>query len=144
MATSVTGVMASNIMGQPLAGADICGYEGDADQDLCTRWYTIGAFYPFSRNHNSIKSTAQEPYMFDAIQPNYIVKYTGLEIIRWAMNMKMSLIRYYYTGLSEVQRNGGAFYKPLFFEFPDDPDAYHHQVRNVMLGSSLKLGIIPD
>lgn len=98
MAYSVTGVMLSNIMGQPMAGADICGYRGDASMELCARWYTVGAFYPFSRNHNSLEATAQEPYMWaDTIIPHYIVKYTGLDIIKWAMDTKMSLIRYYYT-----------------------------------------------
>jgi len=53
MAYSVTGIMLSNINGIPLAGADICGFIGDTNADLCARWYTVGAFYPFSRNHNA-------------------------------------------------------------------------------------------
>jgi len=144
LAYSVTGVMAANIAGTPLAGADICGYNGDVTPELCARWYTVGSFYPFSRNHNHRDSIAQEPYEFEGRIPHYPVHYSYLDIMRWAMWNKMSLIRYYYSEMSHVQRYGGAFFKPLFFEFPDDPEAYGHQVRNVMLGSHLKLGIIPD
>jgi alpha-glucosidase (family GH31 glycosyl hydrolase) len=52
MGHSVIGTMAHNIAGIPLTGADICGSIGDTNAELCARWYTVGAFYPFSRNHN--------------------------------------------------------------------------------------------
>jgi len=145
LAYSVTGVMSQNIMGTPLSGADICGFNGNTTADLCARWYTVGAFYPFSRNNNHRDSVSQEPYEFNQTVPHHIVQYAYVDVMRWAMINKMSLIRYYYSEMSHVQRYGGAFFKPLFFDFPNDgPDVYAHQVRNVMLGNHLKLGIIPD
>jgi alpha-glucosidase (family GH31 glycosyl hydrolase) len=52
------------------------------------------------------------------------------------------LIRYYYSNLFKISNEGsGTFYKPLFFEFPDDDTAYSNVGYNVMLGSGLKLSI---
>jgi len=144
MSYSVTGVMMQNIVGIPMAGADICGYEGDTSADLCARWYTVGAFYPFSRNHNSKAAVAQEPYadMFNALYGK--TAFTYKQIISNSMHNKMSLVRYYYTEINMVQKTGGTFFKPLFFDYPNDAGAYNHQVRNVMLGESIKLGILAD
>jgi alpha-glucosidase (family GH31 glycosyl hydrolase) len=64
MGYSVTGVMAHNIAGIQLAGSDICGFLGDTNPELCARWYIVGAFYTFSRNHNAWDNKPQEPWEF--------------------------------------------------------------------------------
>jgi len=61
--------------------------------------------------------------------------------MRGAMRTKYSLINYYYTEMSLLHETGGAFYKPVFFEFPDDNMAYMDQTNNVMLGKALKLSV---
>lgn len=58
---------------------------------------------------------------------------------------KYSLLRYYYTHmylLSTDEATTGTFYKPVFFEFPNEKAAYTaNPTENVMLGPSLKLSI---
>lgn len=63
MGLSVTGIMLMNMFGIPVSGADICGFMENTSPELCARWHMVGAFYPFSRNHNTIHTIDQEPYV---------------------------------------------------------------------------------
>ena len=56
MGYSIIGLMAQNMMGIQLTGSEVCGFNGNATAELCARWYVLGAFYPFSRNHNAYSS----------------------------------------------------------------------------------------
>ena len=77
---------------------------------------------------------AQEPYVYN--KPTMIAMTN-------AIKLKYSLIRYYYSELFILSlRGSGTFYKPLFFEFPEDDDASLANVNyNIMLGSALKVSI---
>ena len=142
MGYSVTGVMMHNIIGIPLAGADICGFIGDTTPELCARWHVVGAFYPFSRNHNTNDAIDQAPWDFQGFyegQTRYI------DIMRNAIQSKYCFIKYYYTALSLMsQGEESAFYKPVFFEFPNDNAAYNDPEYNIMLGSALKLSVLSN
>jgi alpha-glucosidase (family GH31 glycosyl hydrolase) len=62
-----------------------------------------------------------------------------------AIRLKYSLVRYYYTSLFDISTKGtGTFYKPLFFEFPEDNKAFASIEFNPMLGSALKLSMNPE
>ena len=52
MRLSIIRAMYFNMYGIPHVGADICGFNYDAEWELCGRWMQLGAFYPFMRNHN--------------------------------------------------------------------------------------------
>ena len=142
MGYSVISQMMMGIFGIPFYGSDICGFIGSTTPELCARWYVVGSFYTFSRNHNDINSYAQEPYLFNQ---EYVKGITYTDIMRIAMRTKYCLLRYYYTNLFTLSMNGGGpFYKPLFFEFPDDPETYTDFENNVMLGSALKLSVLAN
>lgn len=122
MGYSVTGLMAHNIMGIPMAGSDICGFIGDTTPELCARWYMLGAFYTWSRNHNNWGQIPQEPYVFAKDVYETEISYT--DIIKKAMYNKFHLIRYYYSELMQVHMNGGSFIRPLYFDFDSDPNTF--------------------
>jgi len=132
---SITGILSMNIFGINFSGSDICGFIGYADPNLCQRWTIVGAFYPFARNHDEINDAGQEPYRYSKeIQAN----------MRNAIRWRYALLRYYYTQLYLVSQNGGTFWKPLFFEFPQEPHAYDDIERNIMIGPALKFSTMID
>lgn len=48
----------SGVFGIPFSGSDICGFGGNTFNELCARWYVVGSYQPFSRNHNGWDSIA--------------------------------------------------------------------------------------
>jgi alpha-glucosidase (family GH31 glycosyl hydrolase) len=80
--------MNMNFYGVPFTGSDICGFMSDTNEDLCEKWTVVGAFYPFSRNHNALGSINQEPYFWSE---------QTTKNMKQAIQMKYSILRYYYT-----------------------------------------------
>ena len=117
-----------NMFGMPFVGADICGFGGNTTAELCTRWMQLGAFYPFSRNHNAIGSISQEPYVFGD---------DTTRRCRFALNIRYTLLPYLYTLLANASANGSSVARPLFFEFPDDLNTWTQSESQFMWGSAL-------
>ena len=132
---SISGIFNYNIYGVPMTGADICGFHGKSNDALCARWHILGAFYPFSRNHNEINMNSQEPWAFSHLRGR---SYT-LTAAKLAIPMKYSLMRYFYTQIMLISLGKrGSFFKPLFFEFPNDLKAYNKLIieTHIMVGDA--------
>ncbi|CAK1586499.1 unnamed protein product [Parnassius mnemosyne] len=108
---SIPELLSFSIFGIPMMGTDICGFRGNTTVELCKRWMQVGAFYPFSRNHNSDTSMPQDPVSM------------GPEVVaasRTALRMRYSLLPYYYTLFWKAHMHGDLVARPLLFEDPSD------------------------
>ena len=131
MKNSLDGIFQFVIYGIPMTGDDICGFFGESYGTLCNRWYNLGVFYPFSRNHNS-GNQDQFPWSFndDNILNNIIQ----------AINYRYMLLRYIYSHLFSSSLNEKVgFFNPVFFSFPNDPESYNNINEKVMIGDSFIL-----
>lgn len=116
-----------NLFGVPLIGADICGFNGNTTEELCARWSSLGAFYPFSRNHNTDDAIPQDPVAL------------GLQVVaaaKQALEWKYSLLPVLYTLFFRAHTDGQTVVRPLFFEYPTDAVSYETETQ-FMWGSSL-------
>jgi len=128
MQLSIAGIYNQQLMGFAHSGADICGFLGNTTEELCARWMQIGAFYPFSRNHNCQEMIDQEPYALgDRV----------ISASRNAIRQKYSLLRYYYSKMFDLSINGGTLFRPIFFEFPLDYLAQKYSDFSFMIGEAI-------
>ncbi|KAL3981836.1 Glycosyl hydrolases 31 family protein [Acanthocheilonema viteae] len=125
---SIIGIQEFNLFGMPYIGADICGFNGETTEELCLRWQQLGAFYPFSRNHNEKGVTSQDPSRWP-------------DVARATRNA--NLFRYYYLPylyslLFDVSLYGGTVIRPVFFEFTSDSET-HDLGEQFMWGNAMMI-----
>lgn len=127
MHQSIAGLITMGFFGIPHVGADICGFAGNTTKELCTRWIQLGAFYPFSRDHNALGMIPQEPYVF------------GTDVAKIAsdvIKLKYTLLPYYYTLHYHAHMQGDPVARSLFYEFPQDVTTVENDLQ-LMIGSAL-------
>ncbi|XP_019358783.1 PREDICTED: sucrase-isomaltase, intestinal [Gavialis gangeticus] len=110
---AIPGMLEFNLFGMPYIGADICGFIYDTTEELCTRWMQVGAFYPFSRNHNAEYNKPQDPAAFGA--DSLLVRTS-----RHYLNIRYTLLPYLYTLFYKAHTQGGTVVRPLLHEFYSD------------------------
>ena len=120
------------LSGVPFVGCDIGGFIGTPSPELLVRWYQIGVFVPFCRNHTNKRSYDQEPWMFGDYYK---------DIIRRYLKLRYRLIPYLYTCFYEHWKKGYPIMRPLLFEFQDDRNTYNIQ-DEFLVGDSLLIAPI--
>uniref|UniRef100_A0A7N8WI38 alpha-glucosidase n=1 Tax=Mastacembelus armatus TaxID=205130 RepID=A0A7N8WI38_9TELE len=98
-------------LGSHFTGADICGFFNTAEYEMCLRWMQLGAFYPYSRNHNGKGNPRQDPVSWNS---------TFTEVSRDVLNIRYTLLPYLYTLMFESHTKGNTVIRPLLHEFVND------------------------
>ncbi|XP_060780036.1 sucrase-isomaltase, intestinal isoform X2 [Neoarius graeffei] len=111
---AIPGLLEFNIFGVPYIGADICGFFDDTTEELCTRWMQVGAFYPFSRNHNAQGYKPQDPAFFGA--NSVLVKSS-----KHYLSIRYTLLPFLYTLFYRAYISGDTVVRPIMHEFYSDP-----------------------
>ncbi|XP_076305653.1 lysosomal alpha-glucosidase-like [Tachypleus tridentatus] len=115
MRWSIPSILNFNMFGIPMMGSDICGFNGNTTEELCARWSALGAFYPFSRNHNSDGQIEQDPV---ALGPLVVTA------ARNALTTRYYLLPFLYTLFFRSHTAAETVVRPLFFEYPEDKNTY--------------------
>ena len=68
---------------------------------MCCRWMQLGAFYPFSRNHNTDDAIDQDPVSLGPMVT---------ESARIAMSARYKLLPFFYTQVASLFRKHWPFY----------------------------------
>ncbi|CAJ0887207.1 10572_t:CDS:10 [Entrophospora sp. SA101] len=77
---SIPGILNFQLFGVPMVGADICGFDGPTNEELCLRWMQLG----------------QEPYIWSSVK----------KTSRKYLSIRYSLLPYIYTLFYENNKHG--------------------------------------
>ena len=95
------------------SGADLCGFSSDTTPDLALRWLEFGLLTPLMRNHSAVGTRMQEYYRFPEVLP----------AVRNMIRLRYALLPYLYSESMKAALENTSYFRPLAFDYPDDPDA---------------------
>ncbi|MFC5450699.1 glycoside hydrolase family 31 protein [Paenibacillus aestuarii] len=121
-------ILGLGLSGVANQGCDIGGFFGPAPEpELFVRWVQNGIFQPrFSIHSCNTDNTVTEPWMY----PSYT------RYIRDAIQLRYTLVPYFYSLLYEASVEGSPVMRPLVYEFQQDDKVWEESF-DFMLGRSL-------
>uniref|UniRef100_A0A672YPB2 P-type domain-containing protein n=1 Tax=Sphaeramia orbicularis TaxID=375764 RepID=A0A672YPB2_9TELE len=110
---AIPGMLEFSLFGIPYIGADICGFFDNSSEELCRRWMQVGAFYPFSRNHNAQGYKPQDPAAYGPSS-------TLVKSSKHYLRIRYTLLPYLYTLFYKAHTTGETVVRPVMHEFYSD------------------------
>lgn len=112
MASTLRGGLSLAMCGHAFWSHDIGGFNGNPSTDLYIRWAQFGLFSPLSRLHGT---SSRLPWDYGD---------EALRIFRDYVRLRYRLIPYIYTYAKIAAEAGLPILRPMWLEFPDDPNTY--------------------
>ncbi|XP_030921650.1 neutral alpha-glucosidase AB-like, partial [Geospiza fortis] len=112
---SIPMCLSFGLAGLAFCGADVGGFFQNPGPELQVRWYQAGAFQPFFRAHAHLDTARREPWL---LSPEH------LAMVRAALRRRYALLPVWYTAFYRCHRQGIPVMRPLWMEFPDDPQTF--------------------
>ena len=119
--------MGLGLSGFAFVGADIGGFAHDASAELYTRWIQAAVFSPFMRAHTEAAAADKEPWSYGARHE---------AVNRRAIELRYELLPEIYGVMEEASRTGIPAMRPMFLEFPEDPQTWSREDQ-LFFGSDL-------
>ena len=99
-------------------GHDLGGHQGgDNDPELLLRWLQFGIYTPIFRTHATNDSRLERR----------IWKYPNFTLLREAVRERYRLFPYLYTAARETYDTGIGMNRPLYYDYPEDGNAYIYE-----------------
>jgi alpha-glucosidase len=98
-----------SLSGIPYSGVDIGGFSGSPARDLFLRWFQLGAFLPLFRVHSAKGTRDREPWTYGK---------EVLDIARKFIEIRYSLIPYWYSIAFESHKTGHPLIRPISYHYP--------------------------
>ena len=116
------------ISGQTWFGHDVGGFVDDTSAELLTRWTQSGALNPMFRNHSTLNTIDQEPWVFGETH--------ALWNRRW-IKFRYQLMPYLYSLACASATNGVPINAPTVFYFQSDTNTFSRNDYDYMVGRDL-------
>ena len=105
--------LSAALSGYPYWGHDIGGYSGTPTKNLYIRWLELGAFSPIMQLHGT---TPREPWYYDD---------ETVRIAKYYFDLRWRLRDYLLAAAKSAREDGVPMWRPLLYEYPDDPATYN-------------------
>ena len=115
--TSTASNVGYTYWGHDLGGHNFTTLEEINDPELVLRWIQFGVFTPIFRTHATKERHIERR----------VWKYSNFPDMLEAIKLRYALFPYYYTMARETYDTGIGMVRPLYYEYPDNEEAYDYE-----------------